>query len=444
VNVAVVGGGLAGLSAATRLADRGHAVTLFERRTRLEAEGDEAPELLVGGHRSLDAFLQRIGCAGALARHELTLCDGESRRAPLRAAPLPAPLGVVGGLAGFAALTLRDRVALLRLAAALARPSAASAPSDWETAGGWLTRLGQPPSAQRVLLAPLARAVLGDDPATASAKMLEAVLRGAEDLDVALLAPSAIDRIAAAARSAIEARGGRVRTGAPVVRVRIVDGRARGVELPGGERHAADAVVLAVGPAEVLALVPAEVRRGETYFDGIGRLGHAPSVAVHLWLDRPVMVEPLIGLVERPFDWIAHRRSASGQTQLSLISVGARTLVERPADELVALAVTELQRAVPEALCARVEQARAVRRPEARVAHDAGAEGNRPRCRTPVDGLVLAARWVRTGLPPSVESAARAASEAVELLAAYRPPEPAATARFVPVARLRKSTLPTA
>src|SRR5438034_8957655 len=87
----VVGGGLAGLSAALELADSGHEVTLLEARPTLggkvqtlpEREGDPKPPPDNGQHIALGcfteylAFLDRIGSAGRVKRLrlELTVID---------------------------------------------------------------------------------------------------------------------------------------------------------------------------------------------------------------------------------------------------------------------------------------------------------------------------------------------------------------------------------
>src|SRR5207249_8556844 len=87
VRVAVVGGGLAGLSAALELVDSGHDVVLYEARPTLggavqtlpEREGDPWPPPDNGQHIALGCFdeyrrfLARIGKAGSIRRERLSL-----------------------------------------------------------------------------------------------------------------------------------------------------------------------------------------------------------------------------------------------------------------------------------------------------------------------------------------------------------------------------------
>src|SRR5437764_14932739 len=116
----VVGGGLAGLSAALELVDSGHDVTLLEARPTLggkvqtlpEREGDPQPPPDNGQHIALGCFtdyldfLHRIGSAQHVRRlpFELTVIDERGR---------PARIGYgLRPLLGYRHLDLRHRVTL--------------------------------------------------------------------------------------------------------------------------------------------------------------------------------------------------------------------------------------------------------------------------------------------------------------------------------------------
>src|SRR4051812_12791786 len=186
MRVIVVGGGFAGLAAATRLSDSGHHVTLVEKRPMLGGRAYSIPDektgvvidngqhLFMGCYRATRNFLSRIGAHLDFDRElDLSLDDG-GKRLHLRALPLPAPLHMLGGL--FALTGMRDRLSLVKLAASLKLPTARiPEPSDWETVDAWLDRIGQSAAARRILWHPLTLATLNDDPRTASAKMLGAV-----------------------------------------------------------------------------------------------------------------------------------------------------------------------------------------------------------------------------------------------------------------------------
>jgi hydroxysqualene dehydroxylase len=454
LRVVVVGGGFAGLAAATRLADEGHAVTLLEKRAisggraysiadETTGDGiDNGQHLFMGCYRATRNFLTRIGSRGLSFDGELDVAlDDDGRRVRLRALALPPPFHAVG-LMG--ALPFVDRLRLVKLAASLKLPTARlPEPGDWETVDGWLDRMGQSAEARRLLWHPLALATLNDDPGTASAKMLGAVVREAllgsrEDARLGVSPVGLSELYVDRALEYLKERGAEVRHSAAVERVMIEgaggEAVARGVELRGGERLFTEAVVAAVPPAALFALVPGEVRGGEPYFENLARLDSSPIVSVHLWLDRRVTDGKMLGLVGRPLHWLFDRGS-----HLSLVTSAARDLIDRDADEIVGLALSELRRALPAAAGARLYHSRVLKEREATIRHTAGSEALRPRARSPVAGLFVAGDFVRTGLPATIESAVRAADEAAQLVLGYVPPARApAPPGVIPLNRLKR------
>ena len=146
MKVAVVGGGLAGLTAALELMDAGEEVVLYEARPTLggavqtlpERDGDPQPPPDNGQHIALGCFteylrfLERVGEGGSYLRKRLGLpvIDEEGRTATIEPS-LPA-------LLRYGHLSVRDR---LRIPFVTARCRNAK-PEPGETFGHLLRRLG--------------------------------------------------------------------------------------------------------------------------------------------------------------------------------------------------------------------------------------------------------------------------------------------------------------
>ena len=86
-------------------------------------------------------------------------------------------------------------------------------------------------------------------------------------------------------RQHIEAKGGSVRLSAPVKRVLVENGRAKGVELESGEVRTADHVVVATTAGRAAALLPGDWRDERAFLEGIVT---PPFVFPTFFLDRPL------------------------------------------------------------------------------------------------------------------------------------------------------------
>jgi zeta-carotene desaturase len=104
------------------------------------------------------------------------------------------------------------------------------------------------------------------------------------------------------------------------------------------------------------------------------------------------------------FDTARIRATDDETGHLSLVSSGAEAVLRQTNDELVALARTELESAIPAARAAVLRRATVVREPQASISLAPG-QPRRPGTRTAVAGLYLAGDWVDTGLPATIESA---------------------------------------
>jgi squalene-associated FAD-dependent desaturase len=434
VDAVVIGGGFAGLSAASSLAERGARVLVVEARPRLggratafvdRATGervDNGQHVLFGCYRETFAFLRRIGAESLVRLQEslyLPFADTHGVRTELRCPPLPAPMHLLGAVLDWPALPFRDRLSVLRLAGPLraarrqleGRGRLAVA-SPGETVTTWLRLNGQSPQLCAWLWHPLAFAALNQSPADAAALPFVRVLAGlfgSDPRDAALGLPSVpLDRMyAEPARAFIEAHGGSVRTSS-LASVLLDDDRLRGVDIE-GDRFLAPVVVAAV---PWYGLAPLFSRRGtqpaalETTLERAARLESLPIVTVNLWYDRVVMDEPVVGLHGTSMHWVFDKRTAFGAeaSHLSLVASAARDLVGLGNEELVVEAARELARVLPRTASARLVRGVVVRERRATFSLAPG-QPPRPGTRTPIRGLLLAGDWIDTGLPGTIESA---------------------------------------
>ena len=433
----IIGGGFAGLSAATALADAGARVLVVEARPRLGGRAsafrdpetgervDNGQHILMGCYDATLAFLDRIGTADCVRWQSglsLALIDRNGHETTLKLPSLPSPLNLLGGVLAWEALNWSERFSILRAGAMLrGNPAGVNGSGSTETVHMWLTRLGQSPRLCELFWEPLALAALNQSIDQAVASSFQAVLRQMfrpDPLAAALVLPAVpLDELyAEPARAWLTARGHEVRVNAPA-RVTLDGNRVTGVRLR-EEQIEAPAVICAV-PWFALASVfdPAPAEMEATIADA-SALGSVPTVTVNLWFDRNVMSEPLVGFPGRAFQWAFDRRAIVGgeSSHLSVISSGAEAIVSMGNDELIAMALEIVRQALPGARPATLRKGLAVREKRSTFSLAPGAPP-RPPAQTAIRGLYLAGDWIDTGLPATIESAVISGHTAAALLA---------------------------
>ena len=432
--IAVVGAGLAGLTAAWDLRRRGFQVDLYERTrlvggkaTSFRAGGEEVDN---GQHVFLGCFDEWLGLVREAGMEEqlhlqprfdvLLLAPG-GRRARLHAARLPAPLHLLPALLAHGLLGLRGRIEVARGMLAAGRPAPAT-----ETMAGWLDRHGQGQLARDTFwdpfLVPALNAPLEEVAAEAGRFVLTtAFLAGAGACRIGW-SRVPLARIA----EAIAARAGRLHLRTAVGGLRIERGRLVAVRTADGEIDVTGAV-LAVPPAQLARLLPDAEDVGVR---GLDAFGTHPIVDVHLWYEaaRLDLGDGLdfAALTGSPVQWVFRKRPGYLCCSLS----AAAEWVGRSEEELVELCHEELVRALPHLRGLRPVQGRATRDPHATFVPAPGLR--RPGATTAVPNLTLAGAWTDTGWPATMESAVRSGRTAARALAAHLEPIRRGEARPVP------------
>jgi squalene-associated FAD-dependent desaturase len=393
MKVAVVGGGLAGLSAALDLVDAGHEVAVYEARPTLggavqtlpRREGDPEPppdngqHIALGCFREYLRFLERIGQSGSVRRIPLALpvIDERGRTATITPS--------ARALLRYRHLSLGERLALLKaLVRWDDRPRAA-------TFGEELRARGQSSSAVDRFWDVFIRPALNlrADEASAEAGLFTvrtALLGERSDSDLVLPTRPLGEMHGEAAGRALEAAGATIETG---VRIEDPDGLD------------ADAVVLAVPSVE---------------------LEYSPIVSVHLWFDRALLAGPLAALLGSDAHWVFDRGALTGHVPergqyLTVVSSGAPELMKLRGRDLVDHISGQITQrfGAAELLWSRVS-----REPHATIAVRPGSDAHRLGPETDRPNVVRAGAWTATGWPPTMEGAVRSGRAAARLLTQAR------------------------
>jgi hydroxysqualene dehydroxylase len=428
--VVVVGGGLAGVSAALSLADAGAEVTLLERRLRLggltwsfQRNGlsfDNGQHVFLRCCTAYLRFLHRIGARDAVylqPRLDIPVLSPDGTRASISRGSLRAPLHLTSSLIRYRHLALGDRVRLAWPALALSRLNPEDPWLDTITFGNWLSRHGQSDVAIDRLWDLIALPTLNVHARDASLALAVKVFRTglldqADAGDVGWSMVPLTELHGDYAARALGDAGVEIVLGARVQHVATTDDGGLEV-VTDVQTHNADAVVVTTPPEVTQRIIPAGVLP-----DDLG-LGQSPIVNVHLVLDRPVMDLQLAAVVNSPIQFLFDRTTSSGLQSGQCISISlsaADEYIAESSSQLVRTFFASLQALLPVARTARLVDGVVTRERAATFRAVPGTAARRPGSRTSVPGLFLAGAWCDTGWPATMEGAVMSGERAAHAI----------------------------
>jgi squalene-associated FAD-dependent desaturase len=427
--VVIVGGGLAGITAALDCARAQAAVTLVEVRPRLggAAYSFERQGLWLdnGQHvflRCCDAYrglLERLGSAGETVlqdRLEIPVLAPGRPTAWLRRTALPAPLHLSKALLRYSHLKPLERIAAARAALKLARVDPEDPNAEQRSFGDWLTEQRQSPRAVEALWELISKPTLNlharDASLAAAAFVFRVGLLERADAGDVGYARAPLQRVHGdPAQRMLQAAGVEVRLG---WRAQSISARPLVVEGP-SDRLEADAVILAVPHDRAVRLLPEGALRDP---QALERLGSSPIVNLHVCYDRRVLEHEFAAAIGSPVQFVFDRTASAGLEHGQCLAVSlsaADQEVDTSAEELRERFQTALAELLPAARGARIERFVVTRERTATFRAAPGGHRLRPEARTGIDGLALAGAWTDTGWPATMEGAVRSGHSAARI-----------------------------
>ncbi len=423
--VVVVGGGLAGISAALAAADGGARVTLLEARPRLGGatfsfrrdglEIDNGQHVFLRCCTAYRSLLERLGVSDRVhlqPRLAVPVLAPGGRIGWLRRGRLPAPLHLAGTLARYPYLTWPERLGAARAALAMRRLDLDDPGLDRQSFAEWLAAHGQGAAATAALWELVGLATMNARAAHASLQVAAKVFKTGllEHRDAADIGYSRVPlgRLhGEPAGLALAAAGAEVRLRCHARAVERGDGTLAVVTDSG--RVEADAVVVAVPHEAAPELLPAGALPGGGRLE---LLGASPIVNLHVVYDRAVTVLPLLAGLGTPVQWVFDRTAGAGleregRQYLAVSLSAAAEEVEQSTASLRERFLPALAELLPAARGAAVTEFVVTRERTATFLPAPGTGALRPATGTAVPGLFLAGSWTSTGWPATMEGAVR-------------------------------------
>ncbi|WIM10239.1 hydroxysqualene dehydroxylase HpnE [Enhydrobacter sp.] len=411
--VHVIGAGLAGLSAAVALADRGMTVVLSEaarqaggrcrsyRDSVLDMVIDNGNHLVLSGNPAVGRYLKAIGAqdrlTGPLSAEFPFLDRGSGRRWTLRPNDGRVPWWVLSASRRVPGTRLADYLPLL----ALTRPHPGRRIDEVVSCHG---------VAWEKLLRPLLVSILNTRPEEASADLAGAVFRetltqGGRQTWPRIATPSIAAAFVDPALGRLREDGVEIRLGRPLRAVTVAGDRLAALTFDDGEERLGplDKVVLAVPPWTAQALLPQM-----TVPDDFRAIVNA-----HFRTASPANARLMVGVIGGTAEWVfafPDRLSVTVSAADRLLDMDNQTLTDLLWRDVAA--VHDLSGPAP--------PCRIVKEKRATFAATPAQEARRPASRTAWANAFLAGDWIATGLPATIEGALRSGEKAAALAMASR------------------------
>ena len=429
-SVIVVGGGVAGLSAACALADAGYQVRLLEKRRYLGGRAssyehpgtgeviDNCQHVLLGNCTNLIDLYQRLGVSDAIRWFDrMTFIEPGGRRSILRPSFLPAPFHSMPAFLRAQAFSLSDKLAIGRGMSAFV---AGVPPDSEENFAHWLQRHGQTSGAIERFWKPVLVSALNEDPDHMSVRYAGEVIRqsllqsprgsrmGVPTIPLSDLYGRAVDYL--------ESRGGHVELNAAPEAFHWSD---QWTVTAAGQRYSSDAIVLALafeGLSKLMPLLPP----APELVANLSHFGHSPITGIHLWFDREITDLDHAILLDTTIQWLFHksrlqRREQAG-SYVELVVSASKSMVEMQRQEIIDLALRELAGFFPVVSEAKLVKAAVVKEVRATYSIRPQLDLLRPSTVSPWPRIFLAGDWVATGWPATMEGAVRSGYLAAEAI----------------------------
>lgn len=431
--VAVVGGGLAGIAAAVRLAAAGDRPVVIETRRKLGGRAtsfvdprsgavlDNCQHVLMGCCTNLLDLYARLGVADKIEWHRaIHWANPPAEPDRMRPGLLPAPGHYTGSFLRMRFLSMAEKAAIARAMWRLLRIGLHGR-TAWRgrVFMEFLEETRQPPRAIERFWSPVVVSACNLPVERVAADCAMQVFQegflGSRRAGAMGLAAVPLVELYDPAERLIAETGGEIRTGLSAKSLAYDGARITGVVTDEGF-VSASAVVSAVPPDRLDKLVSAPLRGADNRLERLSAIEFSPILGVHLFFEQRVLDLPHLVLTGRDTQWMFNKGiDPEGRQHLHAVISGADDWMALAEDAIVERVMADLHACVPRSIGLAPVAFRAVKEKRATFAALPGIERLRPSAEPGTLGLrgggvrnlFLAGDWCDTGWPATMEGAVR-------------------------------------
>jgi len=431
VPVAIVGGGIAGITAAVRLCQMGIRPLLLEKKPqlggrarsifipRISAWVDNGQHALGGTYTHTLQLLETLGTRDTIHFEDfLRIAFYYRTRQPFifRTNPAPAPLHFLAPLFRTRAFSTRDKQQFLRQTIRFFL-----APGSGDVA----QHFSEQNALYRTIIEPLTLAALNTPPHQASARLLRNILREGF-LTTRHGARLGIPKrmlhhvLGAPALKWLQDHGAEVRLKTTVAHIAPIRERFH-ITLKNGQNLTADGVILAIPPWELKPLLArSQLSLSPRIREFLQQMETSAILTANIWFRTPLPLPEVVAFPDGPFQWLfplpEESRPGSAGYALVMSAPEKRFLTSSP-ESVQDLVVTQLCEQTGVSLWNTPPEAFfVIKEHNATLLQTAELHALRPSIESGIPRLWFAGDWVQTNLPATLEGAVRSALQVCDAI----------------------------
>lgn len=435
MRVAVVGGGISGISAAFNATLKGHQIFLFEASNSLGGKAksiydsvsgefiDNGQHALMGAYSSFLEICRALGTTKYIYEPQklsIAFASPYSSIQTLEQKIFPGKYGTLIGLLFFKKLDYASKNAIIKLFAKLMFSSPEANIGCYE----YLKSEKQTDNAIKVFWEPLVLAVLNSQIKDAPASLLINVIKRAflgSSFESKLLLPNThISKLFEPLPQFLDENGGCLKLSESVNSIskdsnffQISTNKAN---------YEFDKVIISLPFRRLQNLLLIKSTLLDSIVNISSKIDYSPIISIYLWYDKYVELPEMAALIDTKTQWLFNRnkflQEMTSKYPLSLTcTISAATEIEKLTNsEIALLADMELKECFSTLGNTNLQYSKVIRERNATPLFNTENCSLRLGNKTDIDGLLISGDWTDTGLPATIESAALSGKLAADLL----------------------------
>jgi len=428
VKVCIIGGGIAGLSAAVFLKNNRFNVTLIDSSPKLGGRAysffekelndyiDNGQHILASWYNNTFEFLKIIGAFEKLKfqeQLEVKFADLKGSSYHFKCPKLPPPLHLMWGLWTYKALGFKDKLAVTRLVSSVVLEKYSEEELKTMNTAELFFLTKQSQKVIDYFWKPFITAVFNAEPDETSAWLFIQIIKtgflknGGSNL--VFPKTNLKDLYVDNAEKYLLENKSEIFKKIKINRINYDNDKIENIELDDGNILKFDYCISTIPFFEFTNTFSNEVLNGE--YNSIDNLTPSPILNIHFGFGSDIdLKDDFTGVLNASIQWVFK----VNKRRICIVISSAKNMVDKDKDELIGICREELFECLPQLRNAGITYSKVVKEKRATFLPDISSLSSRPGFKTKYKNLFIAGDWVNTGYPATIESAVTSSKNCID------------------------------